>query len=99
MGGTNTVFFSFFLMMLDDIVAIASTDLSMAQFLASLVAMTTEYNASKYVIFGIYVGIIVLHGFVNSTTVRLNGMFNMLSGKQREKEIKRRRNCSDNMTL
>jgi hypothetical protein len=45
------------------------------------------------------VGIIVLHGFVNSTTVRLNGMFNMLSGKQREKEIKRRRNCSDNMTL
>ncbi|KAK3812997.1 MAG: amino acid/metabolite permease [Benniella sp.] len=60
-------------------VAIASTDLSMAQFLASLVSMTVEYDPSKYVIFAIYVGIIILHGFVNSTAVRLNGMFNMLS--------------------
>lgn len=61
--------------------AIASTDLAMAQFLASLVTMLSGYEPSTYVIFAIYVGIIILHGMVNSMTVRLNGFFNILSGK------------------
>ncbi|KAF9948816.1 hypothetical protein BGZ65_007798, partial [Modicella reniformis] len=61
-------------------VAIASTDLAMAQFLASLVSMTAEYDADEYVIFAMYVGIIILHGIVNSMAVRLNGIFNILSG-------------------
>ncbi|KAG0206073.1 hypothetical protein BGX28_002432 [Mortierella sp. GBA30] len=60
-------------------VAIASTDLAMAQFLASLISMTSGYSASTYVIFVIYVGIIILHGIVNSLAVRLNGIFNIMS--------------------
>ncbi|CAO3575135.1 unnamed protein product [Mortierella alpina] len=60
-------------------VAIASTDLAMAQFLASLISMTAGYDASTYVIFAIYVGIIILHGIVNSLAVRLNGIFNIMS--------------------
>ncbi|KAF9947183.1 hypothetical protein BGZ70_002834, partial [Mortierella alpina] len=59
------------------VVAIASTDLAMAQFLASLISMTAGYDASTYVIFAIYVGIIILHGIVNSLAVRLNGIFNI----------------------
>ncbi|KAF9993954.1 hypothetical protein BGZ79_001319 [Entomortierella chlamydospora] len=51
----------------------------MAQFLSSLITMTSGYVASTYVIFGIYVGIIILHGMVNSLTVRLNGIFNVIS--------------------
>ncbi|KAF8927863.1 hypothetical protein BGZ58_010071 [Dissophora ornata] len=61
------------------LVAIASTDLAMAQFLASLIAMTNGYSASTYVIFAIYVGIIILHGIVNSLAVRMNGIFNIMS--------------------
>ncbi|KAF9911777.1 hypothetical protein EC991_002505 [Linnemannia zychae] len=61
------------------VVAIASTDLAMAQFLASLVTMLTEYEPSTYVIFAIYLGIIILHGIVNSLAVRLNGIFNIIS--------------------
>ncbi|KAF9951337.1 hypothetical protein BGZ72_007132 [Mortierella alpina] len=61
------------------VVAIASTDLAMAQFLASLISMTAGYDASTYVIFAIYVGIIILHGIVNSLAVRLNGIFNIMS--------------------
>ncbi|KAG0018169.1 hypothetical protein BGZ81_010352 [Podila clonocystis] len=61
------------------LVAIASTDLAMAQFLASLVTMLSGYEPSTYVIFAIYVGIIMLHGMVNSMTVRFNGIFNILS--------------------
>ncbi|KAF9107672.1 hypothetical protein BGX29_005375 [Mortierella sp. GBA35] len=61
------------------LVAIASTDLAMAQFLASLVTMLTEYEPSTYVIFAIYLGIIILHGIVNSLAVRLNGLFNIIS--------------------
>lgn len=60
--------------------AIASTDLAMAQFLASLVTMLTDYVPSTYVIFAIYFGIIILHGIVNSLAVRLNGIFNIISG-------------------
>ncbi|KAK5828179.1 amino acid/polyamine transporter I [Linnemannia elongata] len=60
-------------------VAIASTDLAMAQFLASLVTMLTDYVPSTYVIFAIYFGIIILHGIVNSLAVRLNGIFNIIS--------------------
>ncbi|KAG0347930.1 hypothetical protein BGZ54_004764, partial [Gamsiella multidivaricata] len=51
----------------------------MAQFLASMIAMTSGYNANTYVIFAIYVGIIILHGLVNSLAIRLNGFFNILS--------------------
>jgi hypothetical protein len=61
-------------------VAIASTDLAMAQFLASLITMLTDYAPSTYVIFAIYLGIIILHGIVNSLAVRLNGIFNIISG-------------------
>ncbi|KAG0071506.1 hypothetical protein BGZ89_010432 [Linnemannia elongata] len=61
------------------VVAIASTDLAMAQFLASLVTMLTDYVPSTYVIFAIYFGIIILHGIVNSLAVRLNGIFNIIS--------------------
>ncbi|KAF9426611.1 hypothetical protein BGZ76_002678 [Entomortierella beljakovae] len=61
------------------LVAVASTDLSMAQFMASLIAMTTGYSASTYVIFAIYVGIIVIHGFVNSMAIKMNGIFNVVS--------------------
>ncbi|KAG0058739.1 hypothetical protein BGZ90_004794 [Linnemannia elongata] len=60
-------------------VAIASTDLAMAQFLASLVSMTSSYKPNTYVIFAIYVCILLLHGVVNSMTVRLNGLFNNVS--------------------
>ncbi|KAF8980875.1 hypothetical protein BGZ46_003581 [Entomortierella lignicola] len=41
--------------------------------------MTSNYDANTYVIFGIYVGIIILHGMVNSLAVRLNGIFNVIS--------------------
>ncbi|KAG0303586.1 hypothetical protein BGZ97_001832 [Linnemannia gamsii] len=61
------------------VVAIASTDLAMAQFLASLITMLTDYAPSTYVIFAIYLGIIILHGIVNSLAVRLNGIFNIIS--------------------
>ncbi|ORZ12458.1 amino acid transporter [Lobosporangium transversale] len=61
------------------LVAIASTDLAMAQFLASMISMTSGYDANTYVIFAIYVGIIILHGIVNSSAVRLNGLFNIVS--------------------
>ncbi|KAI1320856.1 hypothetical protein EDD11_009813 [Mortierella claussenii] len=61
------------------VMAIASTDLAMAQFLASLISMTAGYDASTYVIFAIYVGIIILHGIVNSLAVRMNGIFNIMS--------------------
>ncbi|KAG0270374.1 hypothetical protein BGZ95_001716 [Linnemannia exigua] len=60
-------------------VAIASTDLAMAQFLASMVSMSTSYSPNTYVIFAIYVCILLLHGVVNSMTVRLNGLFNNMS--------------------
>ncbi|KAK3842105.1 MAG: APC amino acid permease [Linnemannia gamsii] len=60
-------------------VAIASTDLAMAQFLASMVSMCTSYSPNTYVIFAIYVCILLLHGVVNSMTVRLNGLFNNMS--------------------
>ncbi|KAG0217054.1 hypothetical protein BGX33_011579 [Mortierella sp. NVP41] len=61
------------------VLAIASTDLAMAQFLASLVSMSSSYNPNTYVIFAIYVCILLLHGVVNSMTVRLNGLFNNMS--------------------
>ncbi|KAG0080707.1 hypothetical protein BGZ93_004304 [Podila epicladia] len=61
------------------LVAIASTDLAMAQFLASLISMNTSYEPNTYVIFAIYVAILFLHGFVNSMAVRLNGLFNNIS--------------------
>ncbi|KAG0047694.1 hypothetical protein BGZ83_007302 [Gryganskiella cystojenkinii] len=60
-------------------VAIASTDLAMAQFLASLISLTADVTLSTAQIFGIYVGIIFLHGVVNSLAVRLNGVFNIMS--------------------
>ncbi|KAG0023194.1 hypothetical protein BGZ81_008206 [Podila clonocystis] len=59
--------------------AIASTDLAMAQFLASLISMNSSYEPNTYVIFAIYVAILLLHGFVNSMAVRLNGLFNNIS--------------------
>ncbi|KAF9308682.1 hypothetical protein BG003_010749, partial [Podila horticola] len=61
------------------LVAIASTDLAMAQFLASLISMNTSYEPNTYVIFAIYVAILLLHGLVNSMAVRLNGLFNNIS--------------------
>lgn len=72
--------FSISFIIQNGIVAIASTDLAMAQFLASLVSMTSSYNPNTYVIFAIYVCILLLHGVVNSMTVRLNGLFNNVSG-------------------
>ncbi|KAG0361540.1 hypothetical protein BGX24_005324, partial [Mortierella sp. AD032] len=51
----------------------------MAQFLASMVSMCTSYSPNTYVIFAIYVCILLLHGVVNSMTVRLNGLFNNMS--------------------
>jgi hypothetical protein len=56
----------------------------MAQFLASLVSMTSSYNPNTYVIFAIYVCILLLHGVVNSMAVRLNGLFNNMSGNLKE---------------
>lgn len=53
----------------------------MAQFLASLISMNTSYEPNTYVIFAIYVAILLLHGLVNSMAVRLNGLFNNISGK------------------
>ncbi|KAF9377602.1 hypothetical protein CPC16_011751, partial [Podila verticillata] len=61
------------------LVAIASTDLAMAQFLASLISMNSSYVPNTYVIFAIYVAILLLHGIVNSMAVRLNGLFNNIS--------------------
>lgn len=61
-------------------VAIASTDLAMAQFMASLISMTKDYTCSTTQIYGIYVGILFFHGVVNSMAVRLNGAFNIMSG-------------------
>lgn len=71
---------AFILPIFNGIVAIASTDLAMAQFLASLISMTSSYNPNTYVIFAIYVCILLLHGVVNSMAVRLNGLFNNVSG-------------------
>ncbi|SAM06451.1 hypothetical protein [Absidia glauca] len=61
-------------------VAITSTDLSLAQFLGSVINMQNpDYTISKYWEFGIFLVIAFIHGVINSVSVRYNGFFNQTS--------------------
>ncbi|KAI8086079.1 amino acid/polyamine transporter I [Halteromyces radiatus] len=61
-------------------VAITSTDLSLAQFLGSVITMQyPDYNITKYWEFGIFLVIVFIHGIINSASVRYNGFFNQTS--------------------
>ncbi|CAO3591547.1 unnamed protein product [Absidia cylindrospora] len=61
-------------------VAITSTDLSLAQFLGSVITMQyPDYTITKYWEFGLFLVIAFIHGIINSASVRYNGFFNQTS--------------------
>ncbi|KAI8343196.1 amino acid/polyamine transporter I [Chlamydoabsidia padenii] len=61
-------------------VAITSADLSLAQFLGSVITMQyPDYNITKYWEFGLFLVIIFIHGLINSASVRYVGFFNQTS--------------------
>ncbi|KAM3583407.1 hypothetical protein VKS41_004320 [Umbelopsis sp. WA50703] len=60
--------------------AITSVDLGLSQFLGSVINIwRPDVNTSVYMEYGIFVGIIIIHGIINSVAVRWNGMMNQLS--------------------
>ncbi|KAI9013801.1 amino acid permease-domain-containing protein [Phycomyces nitens] len=62
------------------LVAITSSDLGLAQFLASVIAINNpEYNASIYWQYGIFLVIAFVHGVINSASIKYNGFFNQTS--------------------
>ncbi|OAD79505.1 hypothetical protein PHYBLDRAFT_139540 [Phycomyces blakesleeanus NRRL 1555(-)] len=62
------------------LVAITSSDLGLAQFLASVIAISNpEYNASIYWQYGIFLVIAFIHGVINSASIKYNGFFNQTS--------------------
>ncbi|KAG2197835.1 hypothetical protein INT47_009716 [Mucor saturninus] len=62
------------------LVAITSADLGLAQFIASIINISDETNSpSIYWQYGIFVVIAVVHGIINSVSVKYNGFFNQTS--------------------
>ncbi|KAI7859780.1 amino acid permease-domain-containing protein [Circinella umbellata] len=60
--------------------AITSTDLGLAQFLASVISISNpDYNADIYWQYGIFLVIVFIHGLINSVNIKYNGMFNQVS--------------------
>ncbi|CAO3655103.1 unnamed protein product [Mucor hiemalis] len=61
-------------------VAITSADLGLAQFIASIINISDpDYSPSIYWQYGIFVVIAVVHGIINSVSVKYNGFFNQTS--------------------
>ncbi|KAG0186285.1 hypothetical protein DFQ28_008068 [Apophysomyces sp. BC1034] len=61
-------------------VAITSADLGLAQFLSSVIGIRDpDYNAGIYWQYGIFLVIAVIHGLINSISVKYNGFFNQTS--------------------
>ena len=62
------------------IVAITSTDIGLSQFISSMVKINNPENSpSIYWEYGIFIVIAVVHGLINSISVRYNGFFNQTS--------------------
>ncbi|KAG2226160.1 hypothetical protein INT45_003305, partial [Circinella minor] len=62
------------------VIAITSTDLGLAQFLASVISISNpDYNADIYWQYGIFLVIVFIHGLINSVNIKYNGMFNQVS--------------------
>ncbi|OAD68859.1 hypothetical protein PHYBLDRAFT_149865 [Phycomyces blakesleeanus NRRL 1555(-)] len=56
---------------------ITSIDLGLAQFVAGIINIwSPEVDTSVYMQYGIFVGILLLHGVINSVAVNLNGIMN-----------------------
>jgi amino acid transporter len=69
-----------FSFLLKKIVAITSADLGLSQFITSTVQINQpDYNPGIYVEYGIFVVIAVVHGIINSASVKYNGFFNQTS--------------------
>ncbi|KAI8381066.1 amino acid permease-domain-containing protein [Radiomyces spectabilis] len=61
-------------------VAICASDLGMAGFLTSAVSLThPEFQSNAYIDYGVFIGILVLHGWMNTLPVRSIGFINNLS--------------------
>ncbi|KAJ8652213.1 hypothetical protein O0I10_012174 [Lichtheimia ornata] len=59
---------------------ITSVDLGLAQFIAGVINVwQPEVDTSVYMQYGIYVGIIVVHGILNSIAVKFNGFINQFA--------------------
>ncbi|KAI9338414.1 amino acid permease-domain-containing protein [Pilaira anomala] len=62
------------------VIAITSADLGLSQFIASIINISDENNnPSIYWQYGIFVVIAVVHGIINSVSVKYNGFFNQTS--------------------
>ncbi|KAI8641143.1 amino acid permease-domain-containing protein [Parasitella parasitica] len=62
------------------LVAITSADLGLSQFIASIINISDANNSpSIYWQYGIFVVIAVVHGIINSASVKYNGFFNQTS--------------------
>ncbi|EPB83006.1 hypothetical protein HMPREF1544_10236 [Mucor circinelloides 1006PhL] len=62
------------------LVAITSADLGLSQFIASIINISDPNNSpSIYWQYGIFVVIAVVHGIINSASVKYNGFFNQTS--------------------
>ncbi|KAI9288839.1 amino acid/polyamine transporter I [Umbelopsis sp. AD052] len=60
--------------------AITSVDLGLAQFIGSVINIwQPEVDTSVYMEYGIFVGILIIHGIITSVAVRWNGIMNQLS--------------------
>ncbi|KAI9016337.1 amino acid/polyamine transporter I [Phycomyces nitens] len=58
-------------------IGITSIDLGLAQFVAGIINIwSPEVDTSVYMQYGIFVGILLLHGIINSVAVNLNGIMN-----------------------
>ncbi|KAL0079629.1 amino acid/polyamine transporter I [Phycomyces blakesleeanus] len=58
-------------------IGITSIDLGLAQFVAGIINIwSPEVDTSVYMQYGIFVGILLLHGVINSVAVNLNGIMN-----------------------
>ncbi|KAI9480863.1 MAG: amino acid permease-domain-containing protein [Benjaminiella poitrasii] len=62
------------------LVAITSADLGLSQFIASIINISDpNNNPSIYWQYGIFIVIAVVHGIINSVSVKYNGFFNQTS--------------------
>ncbi|KAI8378738.1 amino acid permease-domain-containing protein [Choanephora cucurbitarum] len=62
------------------VIAITSTDIGLSQFISSMVKINNPENSpSIYWEYGIFIVIAVVHGLINSISVRYNGFFNQTS--------------------
>ncbi|KAL0086809.1 amino acid/polyamine transporter I [Phycomyces blakesleeanus] len=78
-GWVATSFFTVFISMsLAEIcIGITSVDLSLAQFVAGIINIWRPgVEITIYMQYGVFVGILIFHGLINSLTVSLNGIMN-----------------------